>query len=72
MSWPASLTQSIFLTEEFALLRSAEIPLPWVVIDTGVGVDPNDFITGAHHLRGRDLDWGLGISGGPRENPSNH
>jgi len=36
--------QSVFLGDEFALLRVAKIPLASIVINSGVGVDPDYLI----------------------------
>ena len=39
-----SFAQGGLFADEFPLLRAAEISLPSIVINTGVGVDPNDLI----------------------------
>jgi hypothetical protein len=42
--WSITFTQSVSLADKFALLRVAEISLASIVIDAGVGVDPDYLI----------------------------
>jgi hypothetical protein len=42
--WSIPLVQSVFFADELALLRVAEISLAAIVINAGVGVDPDHLI----------------------------